>query len=217
MVTYGVFMPVSQPRHTTSAARDPQRSQERILAAALKEFADRGFAGARVNVIARRAAINKRMLYHYFGSKEGLFRAVLRRKMAERQAWREATPEEPALSLPLWFDRACRDINWVRLLQWEALQTGTNRVIDETKRRTAAEAAIQRIRRRQVNGHLRRELDPRHLFLAMMGLTTYPIAFPQVARLVTGRNVTDPVFQKERRAFLGKLAAALTPSKRNPQ
>lgn len=195
--------------------RDPRRTQERILAAALKEFADRGFAGARVDVIARRAAINKRMLYHYFGDKEGLFRAVLRLKMAERQAWREATPEEPALSLPLWFDRVCRDTDWVRLLQWEALQTKTDRVIDETKRRAAAAAAVQRVRQRQAHGHLRRELDPRHLFLAMVGLTTYPVAFPQMARLVTGRDVTDPVFQKERRAFLRKIAAALTPSKRN--
>jgi len=207
-------MSVPNRNRNPAAARDPQRTQERILAAALKEFADRGFAGARVNVIARRAAINKRMLYHYFGNKEGLFRAILRRKMAERQAWRETTPEEPALSLPLWFDRACRESDWVRLLQWEALQGGTARVIDEAKRRNAAEVAIRRIRRRQAYGHLRRELDPRHLFLAMVGLTTYPVAFPQVARLVTGRNVTDPVFRKERRAFLRKIAAALLPSKR---
>jgi len=197
-----------------AAARDPQRTQERILAAALKEFADRGFAGARVDVIARRAAINKRMLYHYFGNKEGLFRAILRRKMAERRAWREATSEEPALSLPLWFEHVCKDTDWVRLLQWEALQTGNQPVISETERRNTANVAVQRIRRRQAHGHLRRELDPRHLFLAMIGLTTYPVAFPQVARLVTGRNFTDPVFQKERRAFLRKIGGLLLPSKR---
>src|SRR5256885_11222062 len=45
------------------------------------EFAGGGFAGARVDVIARRARINKRMLYHYFGNKEKLFREVLRRKI----------------------------------------------------------------------------------------------------------------------------------------
>ena len=48
-------------------ARNPERTRARIRSAALKEFAAHGFAGARVDVIARRAAINKRMLYHYFG------------------------------------------------------------------------------------------------------------------------------------------------------
>src|ERR1044071_7271967 len=82
------------------ATRDPRRSQERILAAALKEFSAKGFAGARVDSIARRAAINKRMLYHYFGDKEGLFRAVLRRKISERQAWAAGLSSDPAERLP---------------------------------------------------------------------------------------------------------------------
>ena len=56
--------------------RNPQRTQERIVDAAFKEFATNGFAGARVDEIARRAAINKRMLYHYFGNKERLFQEV---------------------------------------------------------------------------------------------------------------------------------------------
>src|SRR5438552_16828515 len=97
------------------AVRDPRRTQEQILAAALKEFSARGFAGARVDAIARRAAINKRMLYHYFGNKEGMFRAVLRRKIAERQAWSATTPEQPAEYLPLLFDLACKDADWIRL------------------------------------------------------------------------------------------------------
>ena len=80
------------------SARNPKRSRERILAAALKEFAAKGFAGARVDFIARRAAINKRMLYHYFGNKEHLFREVLRLKMAERQAWADT------LSGDNWFE-----------------------------------------------------------------------------------------------------------------
>ena len=76
--------------------------------AAFKEFAAKGFAGARVDTIARRASINKRMLYHYFGDKEALFREVLRRKMAERHAWGLATPDLPSESLPYWFDLAWR-------------------------------------------------------------------------------------------------------------
>src|SRR5437870_4785001 len=120
------------------ATRDPERTRARILAAAFKEFAAQGFAGARVDRIARRAGINKRMLYHYFGDKEGLFREVLRRKMAERQAWGVATPDDPAESLPYWFDLACKDLDWIRLLEWEALQFFERRLIDQEKRRNAA-------------------------------------------------------------------------------
>jgi AcrR family transcriptional regulator len=65
--------------------RDPEATQQRILDAALREFSTHGFAGARVDAIARAARINKRMLYHYFGDKETLFREILRRKIAERQ------------------------------------------------------------------------------------------------------------------------------------
>ncbi|MCR9077438.1 MAG: TetR/AcrR family transcriptional regulator, partial [bacterium] len=57
--------------------RDPDASRERILAAATTEFAAKGFGDARVDEIARRAGINKRMLYHYFGNKDELFGAVL--------------------------------------------------------------------------------------------------------------------------------------------
>jgi len=62
---------------TPSRKRDPDASRQRILAAATDEFASKGFGDARVDEIARRAGINKRMLYHYFGSKDGLFQAAL--------------------------------------------------------------------------------------------------------------------------------------------
>lgn len=57
--------------------RDSEATQERILKAATKEFAMNGLGGARVDEISERAEANKRMLYHYFGSKEDLFTAVL--------------------------------------------------------------------------------------------------------------------------------------------
>jgi len=49
----------------------------RIVAAAREEFARRGFAGARVDQIARRAGVNKQLLFYYYHSKRGLFQAVL--------------------------------------------------------------------------------------------------------------------------------------------
>ena len=57
--------------------RDPARNKGRILRAATREFARAGLGGARVDRIAERAGANKRMLYYYFGSKEGLFLAVM--------------------------------------------------------------------------------------------------------------------------------------------
>jgi AcrR family transcriptional regulator len=57
--------------------RDAEATKARILEAAKREFARNGLGGARVDVIAEKARANKRMIYHYFGSKEGLFQTVL--------------------------------------------------------------------------------------------------------------------------------------------
>ena len=58
--------------------RPARVSPDRILAAAALEFAERGYGGARVDRIARRARVNKAMLYYYFSSKQGLYRTLLR-------------------------------------------------------------------------------------------------------------------------------------------
>ena len=62
--------------------RDPNKTREAILQAAQDEFAAKGLFGGRVNQIAKDAKANKRMIYHYFGSKEGLYLAVLERVYA---------------------------------------------------------------------------------------------------------------------------------------
>lgn len=64
-------------RSTPKAVRDPERTSAAILAAAVREFMEKGYSGARINEIAKRAGANKRMLYHYFGDKEALYLAVL--------------------------------------------------------------------------------------------------------------------------------------------
>ena len=203
---------MAKPAKSAGASlRNPQRTRERILAAALKEFAAKGFAGARVDLIARRAAINKRMLYHYFGDKEGLFKDVLRRKISERQAWAESLSGNPAETLPFWFEMACKDMDWVRLLEWEALQ-GAERVIDQKERRAAVARGLERIRQRQAHGLVSAEFDPRHVMLTMRSLTMFPAAFPQLTQLITGKSVFDPKFQRARAEFLKKFAAAFQPT-----
>jgi AcrR family transcriptional regulator len=57
--------------------RDPERTSASILAAAVAEFTEKGYAGARIDAIAEKSGANKRMIYHYFGDKDGLYLAVL--------------------------------------------------------------------------------------------------------------------------------------------
>ena len=204
---------MTKPARTSGfSPRNPRRTRERILSAALEEFALNGFAGARVDAIAQRAAINKRMLYHYFGNKERLFREVLRLKMVQRQAWAETLSGDPAESLSFWFEAACKDADWVRLLEWEALQNADRRLIDEKSRRAATARGLERIRQRQARGQISAKLDPRHVMLTMRSLTMFPAAFPQLTQLIMGRPVSDPGFQRERAAFLKKFAVALQPA-----
>src|SRR5919106_4226073 len=59
--------------------RDPERTKERILEAAIAEFSAKGFAGARVSEIAARAGVNQQLIAYYFDGKEGLYREIGRR------------------------------------------------------------------------------------------------------------------------------------------
>jgi len=75
--------------------RDADRSQKEILDAALAEFAEYGLGGARMDRIAERAGVNKRLIYYYFENKESLFLAVLER------AYERIRGEEQTLNLAL--------------------------------------------------------------------------------------------------------------------
>lgn len=57
--------------------RDPVATKAALLQAAVTEYAAKGFAGARIDEIAQRAGVNKQLVYHYFGSKDELYRAAL--------------------------------------------------------------------------------------------------------------------------------------------
>ena len=194
-------------------ARDPKRTRERILAAALKEFSAKGLAGARVDQIARRARINKRMLYHYFGNKNDLFKAIMRRKLEQRVTWATAAPDDPGETLTHWFSLACEDMDWVRLMEWEALAVGDGPVQSETERRRAFESGVATLSAVQAKGLLPKDLDPRHLLLSMLGLTAFPLAFPQFTRLLTGMSPRDQAFRKQRIEFLRAFAAWLSPER----
>ena len=82
--------------------RDPAATRQKLLAAARREFAESGLAGARVDEIAARAGVNKQLVYHYFGDKDALYLAVLEWvyeeiRAQERKLNLEGLPPERAI------------------------------------------------------------------------------------------------------------------------
>jgi AcrR family transcriptional regulator len=199
------------PAPASPRRRDPQRTRERILAAALVEFSAKGYVGARVDAVARRARVNKRMLYHYFGDKEGLFHEILRGKIVRNLALAAAAPDDPAESLPQWFEAACADPTWIRLLTWEALDTGAGTVVAEDERRKAWREGVEKVRLAQRQRRVAEDLDPEQALLSLLAVTMFPLAFPQVTRLITGLAPTDPRFRRRRADALRRLARQLAP------
>jgi TetR/AcrR family transcriptional regulator len=194
-----------------TSSRDPVRTRDRILRAARREFVAKGFAGARVDVIARAASVNKRMLYHYFDNKEGLYRATLYEGMATNLDLVASAPADPDDLLPFLFARAAKRVDGIRLLQWEALSAGDRKPIAEDERRKAWVEGTERIRDAQRAGRLHPDLDAEYLVLALMALTIFPQAFPQLVRMVTGSRLSDAEFQQRQARFLRRLGNYLRP------
>ena len=192
--------------------RDSARSRERILAAALREFSEHGLAGARVDRIARRARINKRMLYSYFGAKNELYREVMRRRFALRADQLDrATYTTPEDCITYWFNFGCSDRVWVRLMEWEALDARASRMIARTQRKRCYDRGVEQFAEFQRKRLLPSDLDPTFLLLFNMALTTFPLAFPQLTQLVTGGAPEDSRFQARWNAFVRTMIRSLRP------
>lgn len=187
------------------ATRDPEATKARILAAALREFSAKGIAGARVDAIAERAKVNKRMLYYYFGSKEGLFREILRRRLHERTATLHERGARGAQPLAERATRAADDAAYTRLLMWEALETKPSKPVNEEIRREFFQTWVAVVREEQTAGKLPKELDAEQLVLTEVLLALGPMLLPQVTHLVTGHVPTDPQFVASRAEFLELL------------
>jgi TetR/AcrR family transcriptional regulator len=117
----------------------------------------------------------------------------------------------PVEDVPRWFESNCQYADWIRLLGWEALQSGNKRLVDEAERQDLMNRSVERIRRQQDSGLVVNHFDPRHVLLAMMSLTTFPQAHAQMARLITGQSVRDPQFQADYTQFLSQFSAAFVP------
>ena len=168
--------------------RDAERSRQALLDAALDEFAEHGYAGARVADIAQRAGVNKQLINYYFGSKEGLYLAV-------QQAWLDreadlAPPDLPLADLVVrYLADAVRDPRALRLLLWRGLADDGAPGGDRTR-----QPDLDQVRARQAAGEVADGLDPAAVLLAGMGMIAAPLAMPQVARELFGLDPASEEF-----------------------
>jgi AcrR family transcriptional regulator len=129
--------------------RDAAASKQRLATAAAAEFVAHGVAGARVDRIAAAAGANKRLIYDYFGDKDGLFDAVLERVTEEAIGAVPIDADDlPAYAARL-FDYHCDHPDLLRLVTWARLEGRTTASAQEQRRasyrrRTAAIEEAQR-------------------------------------------------------------------------
>ena len=190
--------------------RDLNRTRERIMAAAQKEFAASGFAGARTDAIACRARVNERMIFYCFGSKEGIYRAVLEQKLSEKAALIESAPDEDYTSnLVKGFATSCEEVDALRMWQWEALDRSNRKLVAEEMRRAHFQSEVARWRRAKASGTLPADADEEMLLIVSCALRSFPLAMPQVTSLATGMDPLDYEFRRRWSACLEWIGTRL--------
>ena len=160
--------------------RDADRTREKILRAAIGEFATNGYSGARVERIRQRARANTRMIYHYFGDKSRLYVAVLEHAIGElrqeelRLEVDEVDPIEGLLQLFEFVDRHfSTHPELLTLLSGENLLRG--RFLRSSAKPPIISSPLmplieELLRRGEREGLIRAGIDPLHLYVAMVCL-----------------------------------------------
>ncbi|AKM31820.1 TetR family transcriptional regulator [Pandoraea faecigallinarum] len=195
----------------TKIKRDPERTRQRILAAAIEEFAERGSSGARVDSIARRAEINERMLYYYFGNKDQLYLAVL------EEVYGEFNRAEHALKLDLLppLDAVAELAHFV----WdyyadhpELIQLINNENLHEAKSMRQSTEIRQQVspivdllaetlKRGQSSGEIREGIDPVDLYVTISAMGYYVMSNRHTLSIVMGRDVMGDAARKTYASF----------------
>jgi AcrR family transcriptional regulator len=185
------------------APRDPEATKAKLLEAARHEFSAKGIAGARVDAIAARAGVNKQLVYYHFGSKDGLYRELLHQRLARPRDLPEGANPTTGERLAAAAADLAAERDYVRLLMWEALEAGPDgEVGEEDARREVYDALLDSVRAAQATGEVDPDLDPAQVLLSRIGQVLFPVAFPQLTRLITGMAVTDAAFTRARTEFL---------------
>jgi AcrR family transcriptional regulator len=166
-----------------NARRDPARTRTKLLKAAIAEFSEQGFHGARTDRIAKRAGTNIRMLYHYFGSKDDLYVAVLEVVLADlrhdelRIDRKPATRWKHCCTCSTMSTRtSAKHPELRKLLAFENLNEARHLARSQSIFATSSPviALLRRLLQRGASaGSVRAGVDALHLYVAMVSLAYY--------------------------------------------
>jgi TetR/AcrR family transcriptional regulator len=188
------------PRPGRPAPRESSRhTREMILNGALVEFAEKGFDGARIDDIALRAGVNKNLLYHHYGSKDGLFSALLERTYATIRArqkdlqLRDLDPAEGMRRLVVFTGRIWVQYpEFLRLLQSENLNGGRHVRASADIRRMynpLLETINDLLLRGTKAGLFRKGVDPIDLYISISALSAHYISNAHTFEAIFGQRL----------------------------
>ena len=194
----------ASPVKATTATRtnDPARTMAGILEVATKEFAEKGLSGARIDEIAAATKTSKRMIYYYFGSKEGLYVAVLEesyrrmRAIESEQHLADLAPEAALRKLvEFTFDHHQGNPDYIRLVMNENMERGVYLAQSKTIRELNV-PAIQSIRnfydRGVAQGVFRPGLDPIDIHASISALTFFNVSNQHTFGLIFNHDGQTP-------------------------
>lgn len=195
--------------------RDPEATKADILKVATDEFATNGFNGARVDRIAQDTATTKRMIYYYFGSKQGLYIAALEnayvnfRKLEQNLNVDEMTPTDALRKLAEFtYDHHQSHHDFIRLVQVENI----NKVkyLKKSPRVKELQGAVistlqSIIKRGIASGEFRKDLEAFDVHMAISALTVFPVGNQHTIKLIFGRDLMDKKYQPTYRKMVGDL------------
>jgi TetR/AcrR family transcriptional regulator len=202
--------------------RDRDGSRRLLLEAARAEFAAKGLMGARVDEIARRAGLNKQLVYHYFGSKDDLYLAVLERVYAEiREQERSLSlgdlPPQDAMArlVAFSFDYLAAHPDFIALLNDENGHGGRHlarsRGMHEMHWPLIA-LIRQTLKAGAAAGVLRADSDPLQLYISIAGLAYFYFSNNRTLSAIFGRDLANPrSIGARRRHVVDFVMAALRP------
>jgi TetR/AcrR family transcriptional regulator len=197
------------PHRTAARKRDPARSRARILETATRHFVEKGYDGARIDEIVADSQVSKNLVYHYFGSKEALFVAVLERiyeKFRDRRGdlrLPELPPIEGLRKLACdTFDALAEMPEIVSLLNTENLLKAVH--IHKSKRiRPIYDPLLREIgallRRGEAAGVFRSGIEPIQLYVTMAALGYHYIANRYTYSAIFGFDLAAPRRLRSRR------------------
>jgi TetR/AcrR family transcriptional regulator len=195
--------------------RNPEATRRKLLAAARREFAASGLAGARVDEIAARAGVNKQLVYHYFGDKDALYLSVLEWvyeeiREQERGLNLEGVPPDLAIRklIEASFDYLAAHPDFVVLLNDE--NRGGARHVLRSKRLEAMHSPLvslvsQILKQGMRDGTFRRGIDPVQLYISIAGLSYFFFSNTPTLSAIFGKNLRSPAARRARRKHVVDL------------